>query len=314
MPWYAARLDTAATWPEPRRSMSGSTASMAYITPNRFTSIIRTCSGTFGGSHLVGMPTPAFATSKSTGPRRSVSDPTAASSRSRSATSAVAVSTVPPRARMAAASWSSKSCRRATRPSRQPTRARSSASAQPMPLDAPVTTATLPVQDDISHPLSFPRSAWERGEGVPGARRVPAERVAQPPPATYDATLRSRIRAARNERIPQFFAMTRYLESLGFQRVPGDPNEPADPAAERMTGTLPSKSVRAVFREPHVQAVLLVPSGAALPDDPAARVLVDVTVAALYTTNRQEPFWEQTGERLALLGFVPKVGYDHRGF
>src|SRR3954447_13655478 len=88
------------------------------------------------------------------------------------------------------------------------------------------------------------------------APALPAQRVAPPPPETYDATIRYRIRAARNERIPQFMAMTRYLESLGFQRVPGAPDEPADPPAERMTGPLPAKSVRAVFREPHVQAVL----------------------------------------------------------
>lgn len=146
------------------------------------------------------------------------------------------------------------------------------------------------------------------------APTVPAQRVAPPPSESYEATLHYRIRAARNERIPQFFAMTRYLESLGFRRVPGDADEPADPTAERMTGTLPSKSVREVFREPHVQTLLLVPSGATLPDDSAARVLVDITIAALYTPSRQEPLWEQTAERLALLGFVPKVGYDHRGF
>ena len=57
------------------------------------------------------------------------------------------------------------------------------------------------------------------------APELPAQRVAPPPPESYDATIRYRIRAARNERIPQFFALTRYLESLGFRRVPGDPDE-----------------------------------------------------------------------------------------
>ena len=51
------------------------------------------------------------------------------------------------------------------------------------------------------------------------APAVPAQRVAPPAPATYDATIRYRIRAARNERIPQFFAMTRYLESRNMREI-----------------------------------------------------------------------------------------------
>src|SRR5215207_3394084 len=112
------------------------------------------------------------------------------------------------------------------------------------------------------------------------AADAPAQRVAPPPPARYDAQVRYRIRVGRNERIVQFREMARYLESIGFQRVESDdPNEPADPNAERMAGSLPSARVADLLREPHVRSVLLTPAGHKLPENAEQRVLVQIRLA-----------------------------------
>ncbi len=144
---------------------------------------------------------------------------------------------------------------------------------------------------------------------------LPAQRVAPPPPPTYDALIRYRIRAGGNERIAQFFAMTRYLESVGFQRRPSDdPSEPVDVTADRLYGTLPSNKLRDVLLEPHVRTVLLAPAGYKPPDDPTQRVLVQITLAGGLIPERQRDLYFQSLDHLAGLGFVPKVGFDNEGF
>src|SRR4051794_15240435 len=50
---------------------------------------------------------------------------------------------------------------------------------------------------------------------------VAAGPVAPPPPSEYKVHLRYRIRAGRNERLRQYFALTKFLESNGFQKEPG---------------------------------------------------------------------------------------------
>ena len=94
------------------------------------------------GSNSVGRPTPALAINKSTGPSVLASPWMADTVCVRSPTSAGAVAAVPPAFWISAASSSSLSLRRATRPTLQPSAARSFASHQPMPLLAPVITAT----------------------------------------------------------------------------------------------------------------------------------------------------------------------------
>src|SRR5262249_7560297 len=122
-----------------------------------------------------------------------------------------------------------------------------------------------------------------------------------------------RIRAARNERIRQYDAMTLDLERAGFQREPAeDPNEAADPNAERLKGTLPSSKVRAVLQEPHVRTLLLTPQGYKLPAHPEQRVPVQLELSSNLSPARQTALALQTKERLAALGFVEKVGYDNR--
>ncbi len=147
------------------------------------------------------------------------------------------------------------------------------------------------------------------------ASAAPAQRIAPPPPATYDAQVRYRIRTGGNERIVQFREMTRYLESIGFKRIEStDPNEPADADADRMAGTLPSNRVADLFREPHVKTVLLMPAGYKLPENPNQRALVQLKLADHLSLNRQRDLFFQTLDKLRQIGLIEKVGYDHAGF
>ncbi|HEY1379587.1 MAG TPA: hypothetical protein VGF55_22475, partial [Gemmataceae bacterium] len=156
---------------------------------------------------------------------------------------------------------------------------------------------------------------WCLGFGLFWATPAPAQRVAPPPPPTYDVQVRYRIRVGRNERIVQFGEMVRYLESIGFKRVESeDPNEPADPNAERLFGTLPSNRVADLLREPHLRTVLLTPAGYKLPENPEQRVLVQLKLAGGLSTARERDLYFQVLDKLVRLGFIEKVGYDHEGF
>lgn len=142
-----------------------------------------------------------------------------------------------------------------------------------------------------------------------------AERIAPAPPADYDVQVRYRIRAGSQQRIEQFRAMVKYLESIGFKRIVSeDPNEPADTNAERLYGSLPSSRVAELLKEPHIREVLLTPAGYRLPEDPEKRVLVQLKLVETLSTNRQRELYFQSLAKLAQIGFVEKVGYDHERF
>src|SRR5262249_31701503 len=94
------------------------------------------------GSSRVGAPTPALAISRSTEPNRPATARMAATACSRSAMSAAACSAVPPAARIVPASSARRSPRRANRPTFPPSAASCRARQWPIPVDAPVTTAT----------------------------------------------------------------------------------------------------------------------------------------------------------------------------
>src|SRR5687768_13288914 len=87
------------------------------------------------------------------------------------------------------------------------------------------------------------------------------------PPKEYKVLLRYRIRANRNERLAQYFVLTRYLESIGVRRDPGPETEPEDPDQTRMTGTIASDQARNLLRDPHVRSLVLIPTGYELPAD-----------------------------------------------
>ena len=103
----------------------------------------RNCSGV---SRVAGtaVPIPALLTSTSTRPSSAIAASTRAVQDSGSLTSVVTVSTRRPVARTCSAVCSSISVRLAPRATSAPASARACAKATPSPLDAPVTTATLP--------------------------------------------------------------------------------------------------------------------------------------------------------------------------
>lgn len=141
---------------------------------------------------------------------------------------------------------------------------------------------------------------------------VLAQRVAPPPPAKFDVQLRYSIRAGTNQRIEQFQQMMRYLESIGFLAVASeDPQEAADPNAERLRGTLPSDKVRDLLKEPHIRTVFLIPDGTKLPENPEQRLLVQIELESRLSASRQRDLATQARSRLFGLRFVEKVGYDH---
>jgi hypothetical protein len=141
-----------------------------------------------------------------------------------------------------------------------------------------------------------------------------AQRIVPSAPAKYDAQIRYSIRAGSNQRIEQFRAMIKYLESIGFERVPSDdPLEAADMTAERLRGTLPSDKVRDLLRETHIRTVLLVPAGMTPPENPEQRVLVQLELENRLSPRLQKELANQARARLAGIGFVEKVGYDHLG-
>src|SRR5262245_54301459 len=94
-----------------------------------------------------------------------------------------------------------------------------------------------------------------------------------PPPAEYDAVIRYRIDAPRNQRAGQFLDMMNDLKRLKFERDKRDAargedlDEIVNPAVDFLAGTIPSSSVEGLLKQRHIQTVLLVPKGKALPAD-----------------------------------------------
>src|SRR5579885_744697 len=147
---------------------------------------------------------------------------------------------------------------------------------------------------------------------------VSAAPAAPPPPDEYDVLLRYRIDAFRNERVPQFRAMVRYLESVGFKKAaPGEDeeDEAENPGVTLMRGTIASggdreKVIASLLREPHVQLVRLVPRGVAVPAEKPVRV--ELRFASSLETGRRRASLDEARTLLRGLGFVEGVGYDHR--
>lgn len=147
---------------------------------------------------------------------------------------------------------------------------------------------------------------------------APLSVMAQPPrpapPKEYDVQLRYRIRAARNERVLQFFPFVKYLESVGFKKDPGPHNEPEDLGLDRMTGTIASDRVRDLLQDSHVKSLLLFPSGYKLPADPRAPVKVQIEIGGGRGLPEQRLFYEQVREQLQKLGYKERFLFDHRNY
>jgi hypothetical protein len=133
------------------------------------------------------------------------------------------------------------------------------------------------------------------------------------PPDRYDAQIRYRIQADRNERVLQYEAMTKFLGGLGFRETVTDESDlaPFDPNAEFIAGTVPSRTARDLLRDRRVQTILLGPPGYKAPEDLQARVRVLIELAQ---SRDQLQLFNQSRIALAALGFRPDVGFDTRKF
>lgn len=133
------------------------------------------------------------------------------------------------------------------------------------------------------------------------------------PPDSYDATVRYRIHADRNERVLQFEEMTKFFGGLGFKEAESEDADlgPFDPTAEVMTGSVPSKTARDLLKDRRVQTIILAPAGYKPPDDPQARVRVQIELTPV---RDQLALWNQSEFALTKLGFKRDLGFDSQGF
>ncbi|CAN5583026.1 hypothetical protein BH11PLA2_BH11PLA2_34780 [soil metagenome] len=149
------------------------------------------------------------------------------------------------------------------------------------------------------------------------AANIATAQVKAPPlPQMYHADIRYRIEADRSGRVRIFRAMEAELKELGF--VP-DVREDSDldildPNADRMPGTISSANAEKLLGVTAVQAVLLRNVESALPEDINKPVQVNLKLAGGLDPTTQRLLHEQAIMQLKGLGFVPSVGYDHRGF
>jgi hypothetical protein len=140
---------------------------------------------------------------------------------------------------------------------------------------------------------------------------------APPSPETYDITIRYRINAFRKERVAQYYEMMRFLQAHGFQRDPEEEvpeDEPENPQANTLRGTIPARRVAELLAERHVKTMLLLPHGKQLPEEKAQLVRVDMRLREGFPPDVQRVLHEQTRDVLASIQFREAVGYDHRGY
>lgn len=145
---------------------------------------------------------------------------------------------------------------------------------------------------------------------------VPASLAAPPsPPApdAYAAHLRYQINAYRSERVKRYHEMLEALKKAGFERSPADvaaDDEPDNPKATRMHGSIAAKDMPKLLEEPHFRSVLLYPKGTKLPEK-RQRVRVEVRLARGFAPAIQRQLARQTARVLTKdAGFVEAVGYD----
>jgi hypothetical protein len=142
-----------------------------------------------------------------------------------------------------------------------------------------------------------------------------APAAAAPAADRFDVQIYYRIDAFPRERVPQYFAMLRYLERIGFQRdteqeVPA--NEPENRNATMLKGTVPLAAAPKLLQERHVRAILLSPTGSK-PQEVKENVRVDLRLTATGSPALQRRLAAATRKALDALQFREAIGYDHRG-
>lgn len=145
---------------------------------------------------------------------------------------------------------------------------------------------------------------------------APAQVVEPPRPEKYDVQFRYRIRTDRDERIRQFRAMSEFLKKVGFEAAPKEDADLdiLDPGAESMIGSIAGGNAVRLLDDPRIQTVLLMPTGYAVPEDPAKPVTVRLSLATGFARTEQRIFHEQTVQKLQGFGFRENIGYDHANF
>lgn len=146
------------------------------------------------------------------------------------------------------------------------------------------------------------------------ARPAQAEPTMPPKPASYDVQLRYRIHASLNDRLVQYFALIRYLDSIGFDRVPGPDSEPADARQNRIVGTIAREKVADLFKDAHVKSLLLVPHDYVYPANPDQLVPVHLQLVTGRPLPAQRLLFEQVRDQLKGIGFREGTAYDHRTY
>ncbi len=137
-------------WPLPRSSMAGRNAFTPWITPQRLTPSVHSQSARSIAEIDAPPATPALFITTSAGPQADVQASRSPSTDAHSATSHGTASTSPPAAAMAAAVSSSGGCSMSATTTLIPSAANACATARPIPLAPPVTTATLPVSASMT--------------------------------------------------------------------------------------------------------------------------------------------------------------------
>src|SRR5262245_9157577 len=107
---------------------------------------------------------------------------------------------------------------------------------------------------------------------------------APPAPDTYNVQLRYQIAAFRTEPLRQYHEMLKAFQDAGFVRDPDEviaDDEPDNPKATQMQGTIPAKKVDQLLKQRHIRSLLLYPKGTKLPEKDA-RVRVDLRLSKGY--------------------------------
>jgi hypothetical protein len=142
--------------------------------------------------------------------------------------------------------------------------------------------------------------------------------VTPPPPEEYEVRLRYRITTPRDLHVAQYDAMVEHLKKNSFEFVPPLESMPRTDREDRgknlLTGLVPSKSVRRLLDNRHVESLLLSPPGFKLPVQSDGPVQVRLELASGFPAARQLDLANQTRVLLGELGFSEAVGYDHRGY
>ena len=139
------------------------------------------------------------------------------------------------------------------------------------------------------------------------------------PPRTekVDVQIHYRIRAERDERVRQYRALEKYLQSLGFEDAKkDDPNRDLDildPNHERFTGTIPSAHVLELLNARQILNIIFAPSGYMYPDSGDKPIPIRITLRGGLAPGAQQALLLQSLDQLEKLGFKNALAYDTRG-